>query len=61
MEAQEVVHYGWHDCLNGRRRAAEGETQILSVLETMPDTTFYTDCFVSDEKWHTLVGKSTKR
>jgi len=38
MEAQEVVHYGWHDCLNGRRRAAEGENQILSVLETMPDT-----------------------
>lgn len=50
MEAQEVVHYGWHDCLNGGRRAAEGGTQILSVLETMPDTTLYTDCFISDVK-----------
>ena len=47
---KKVVRYGWHDCLNGGRRAAEGENQILSVLETMPDTTLYTDCFISDLK-----------
>ena len=51
MKAQkEVVRYGWHDCLNGRREGAEGENQALSAREMIPDLNFYTDRFTTNRK-----------
>lgn len=52
MKAQkEVVRYGWYDCLNGLSgEGQKGKNQALLELETIPDMTFYTDCFTMGRK-----------
>ena len=47
----------WMDCRGG----AEGKNQALLELETIPDMTFYTDCFTMGRKNDARVPKNQKK